>query len=508
MSPTPPSFSPQPRKARPGSRGAKSLPKAPSPADQVERRALRDTSRAKPQAPRGPVLAPGEKPRVMGVAKDDAAPRQWRVDTGGDGLAPEPVRRLMPTTADQPSKEQPPSFAPKRLRELRGGASPRPGAGAPEAQASTRTAPPSYAPRSQQPGSIRTQSAPSSRPRAQASAPQWRPAQAPVPPSPQRRPAARPPRKRPRTARRLLGLATLLLAALVAWASFLVWDANGNLGRVNALSGAADTPGTTYLLAGSDSRDDGAVQDGFTDSARTDSIMLVNVAPNGQAAVVTIPRDTLVEIPDYGWDKINSSYALGGESLLVATVENLTGLTVDHYVQVGMGGVADIVDAVGGVNLCYDGDVTDDPSGLVWSAGCHDADGATALAFSRMRYSDPTGDIGRTLRQRQVISKVIGKAASPSSLLNPSRALRLERAGSRAFTVDESDSIIDVAKLVLAFRSASGSGMMGTPPIAALDYLTDAGGMAVLLSDTTAPDFFAALRDGGLTADDFNALPQ
>ena len=508
MSPTPPSFSPQPRKARPGSRGAKSLPKAPSPADQVERRALRDPSRAKPQAPRGPVLAPGEKPRVMGVAKDDAAPRQWRVDTGGDGLAPEPVRRLMPTTADQPSKEQPPSFAPKRLRELRGGASPRPGAGAPDAQASTRTAPPSYAPRSQQPGGIRTQSAPSSRPRAQASASQWRPAQAPVPPSPQRRPAARPPRKRPRTARRLLGLAALLLAALVAWASFLVWDANGNLGRVNALSGAADTPGTTYLLAGSDSRDDGAVQDGFTDSARTDSIMLVNVAPNGQAAVVTIPRDTLVEIPDYGWDKINSSYALGGESLLVATVENLTGLTVDHYVQVGMGGVADIVDAVGGVNLCYDGDVTDDPSGLVWSAGCHDADGATALAFSRMRYSDPTGDIGRTLRQRQVISKVIGKAASPSSLLTPSRALRLERAGSRAFTVDESDSIIDVAKLVLAFRSASGSGMMGTPPIAALDYLTDAGGMAVLLSNTTAPDFFAALRAGALTADDFNALPQ
>ncbi|MST64850.1 transcriptional regulator [Schaalia hyovaginalis] len=507
MSPTPPSFSPQPRKARPGSRGAKSLPKAPSPADQVERRALRDPSRAKPQAPRGPVLAPGEKPRVMGVAKDDAAPRQWRVDTGGDGLAPEPVRRLMPTTADQPSKEQPPSFAPKRLRELRGGASPRPGAGAPEAQASTRTAPPSYAPRSQQPG-IRAQSAPSSRPRAQASAPQWRPAQAPVPPSPQRRPAARPPRKRPRTARRLLGLAALLLAALVAWVSFLVWDANGNLGRVNALSGAADTPGTTYLLAGSDSRDDGAVQDGFTDSARTDSIMLVNVAPNGQAAVVTIPRDTLVEIPDYGWDKINSSYALGGESLLVATVENLTGLTVDHYVQVGMGGVADIVDAVGGVNLCYEGDVTDDPSGLVWSAGCHDADGATALAFSRMRYSDPTGDIGRTLRQRQVISKVIGEAASPSSLLNPSRALRLERAGSRAFTVDESDSIIDVARLVLAFRSASGSGMMGTPPIAALDYLTDAGGMAVLLSDTTAPDFFAALRAGALTADDFNALPQ
>ena len=158
---------------------------------------------------------------------------------------------------------------------------------------------------------------------------------------------------------------------------------------MSALSGAADTPGTTYLLAGSDSRADGAVQDGFNESERADSIMLVNVAPNGQKVALSIPRDTYAEIPGVGWDKINASYAYGGPELLVETVEKLTGLTVDHFVQIGMGAVPDMVDAVGGVELCYDNDADDQYSGLKWTAGCHTVDGTTALQFSRMRYQDP-----------------------------------------------------------------------------------------------------------------------
>ena len=85
------------------------------------------------------------------------------------------------------------------------------------------------------------------------------------------------------------------------------------------------------------------VQDGFEGSERADSIMLVNVAPNGQAVALSIPRDTYAEIPGVGWDKINASYAYGGPQLLVETVEKLTGLTVDHFVQIGMGAVPDMV---------------------------------------------------------------------------------------------------------------------------------------------------------------------
>jgi len=291
-----------------------------------------------------------------------------------------------------------------------------------------------------------------------------------------------------------------LLVVVLAWVAFLLVDANRNLGRTDALPDAADTPGTTYLLAGSDSRADGAVQDG-TEGQRADSIMLVNVAANGQAAAVSLPRDTYVEIPGYGWDKLNASYAYGGETLLVQTVELLTGLTVDHFVEIGMGGVGDIVDAVGGVELCLDYDVNDAYSGLVWESGCHVVDGTTALAFSRMRYSDPDGDIGRAERQRQVVTKTIGTALSPSTLINPVSALRLERAGAGALTVDRDSSVIDVGRLVLAFRKAGADQLTGAPPLASLGYQTDAGS-TVLLQDTTAPDFFQKLRDGSLTPQD------
>jgi hypothetical protein len=299
----------------------------------------------------------------------------------------------------------------------------------------------------------------------------------------------------------------IVLVVLLAWGAFLLWDANSNLGRVDALSGKADTSGTTYLLAGSDSRADGAVQDGFNESERADSIMLVNVAQNGQTVALSIPRDTYAEIPGYGWDKINASYSYGGAALLVETVENLTGLAVDHFVQIGMGAVPDMVDAVGGVELCYDNTVSDPYSGLNWEAGCHTVDGTTALAFSRMRYADPEGDIGRTKRQRQVISKVVSTAMSPSTLINPVRTLSVERAGSKSFTVDDSSSnVFTVASLVMALRSATSSEMMGVPPIESLDFTTDAGASAVLLRDTTAPDFFAKLRTGSLTTSDFNQV--
>ena len=291
---------------------------------------------------------------------------------------------------------------------------------------------------------------------------------------------------------------------MLAWPVFLMLDANSHLKKIDALSGAANTSGTTYLLAGSDSRADGSVPDD-TEGQRADSIMLVHVAPNGQTSNISLPRDTYVEIPGYGWDKLNASYAYGGPALLVKTVEKLTGLTVDHYAEIGMGGVSNIVDAVDGVNLCFDLSVEDERSELNWEAGCHDADGKTALAFARMRYSDPRGDIGRAERQRQVVSKTVSKAMKPATLLNPMSALRVERAGASAFTVDQDSSVIDVARLVLAFREAQNSGMTGVPPIESLGYATSAGS-AVLLEDTTAPDFFAKLRAGTLTKDDLASL--
>ena len=428
-------------------------------------------------------------------------------------VAPTPPS-FAPGSADAATTHTPaaPSFAPNETTVAPTPPSFAPGSG--DAATTHTPAAPSFAPGSGSPVASGSPAAPSFAPSGngprQVSATRSQAIPDPVPTpgaTPSRTAPATAPRPRRKRRRRLvLKTLSVLLVIVLAWGGFLVWDANTNIGRVSALSGASDTAGTTYLLAGSDSRADGAVQDGFEGSERADSIMLVNIAANGQAVALSIPRDTYAEIPGVGWDKINASYAYGGPQLLVEIVEKLTGLTVDHFVQIGMGAVPDMVDAVGGVELCYDHDSNDEYSGLNWTAGCHTVDGPTALQFSRMRYQDPEGDIGRTKRQRQVISKVVSEAASPATLINPARTLRVERAGSKSFTVDEDSSIMTVASLVMALRSASSDELMGVPPIESLDYTTSAGASAVLLRDETAPDFFAKLRAGKLTTSDFNQI--
>ncbi|SDS26574.1 cell envelope-related function transcriptional attenuator common domain-containing protein [Paraoerskovia marina] len=287
-----------------------------------------------------------------------------------------------------------------------------------------------------------------------------------------------------------------VLILLLAWPIGLVIWANGKIQHVDALSGASDTAGTTYLLAGSDARDGGVAEDG-TEGARTDSILLLQKPTSGPVSLISLPRDTYVEIPGYGAGKLNSSYSYGGPALLVQTVEGLTGLTVDHYAEIGFTGVEDVVDAIGGVELCLDYDVDDEKSGLVWEAGCHVADGETALAFSRMRYSDPKGDIGRAERQRQVIGAIADEAITPSLLWHPGRQVELITAGTDALLVDEDTGMVNLASLGLAFVNATGEeGVTGTPPIASLDYRPGGIGSTVLLDEELAPQFWTDVRDG------------
>ncbi|SKC36293.1 LCP family protein [Krasilnikoviella flava] len=300
---------------------------------------------------------------------------------------------------------------------------------------------------------------------------------------------------------RVAGLVlVLLLVLLLAWPIGLVVWANGKIQHVDALSDAKGTPGTTYLLAGSDARGSGSVADDGTEGARTDTIMVLHKPRSGPASLISIPRDTYTEIPGHDPNKINAAYSFGGAPLLVQTVEGLTGLTIDHYAEVGFGSVEEIVDAVGGVELCYDDDVDDPKSGMEWEAGCHLADGETALAFSRMRYSDPKGDIGRAERQQQVIAAVAAKVVKPSVLLNPVNQVQLVNAGTDALTVDEKTGIVDLGRLGLAFKAATGpEGVTGTPPIADPGYDPGTGvGSTVLLDEDKVDQFWADVRDGEL----------
>lgn len=312
--------------------------------------------------------------------------------------------------------------------------------------------------------------------------------------------------------RRVLGWSALViilvLGVIVGRVAWLAHEVDDKLGRVDALSGAKDTAGETWLIVGSDARGDGGVAEDGTEGARADSIMLLH-KNNGQSSLTTLPRDTYVEIPGYGGDKINAAYSYGGAKLLVKTVEDLSGLTIDHYVEVGMAGVKETVDAVDGVDVCLDYDVDDPDSGLVWDTSkgtCQHVDGEKALAYSRMRKSDPTGDIGRGLRQRAVISAVVDKAVSAKTIISWPRQDKLVDAGTKVLTADNDTGLTDIGQMVLGFRSASSDGLTGAPPIDSLDYEPGGIGAAVLLKDTTAPDFFSKLREGKLSSSDFNKV--
>ncbi|GEL95177.1 LCP family protein [Cellulomonas composti] len=293
----------------------------------------------------------------------------------------------------------------------------------------------------------------------------------------------------------------LVLVLVLAWPIGLAVWADKQITHTDALSGAAGTPGTTYLLTGSDSRADGAIKDDGTAGARTDTILVLHVPESGPTALISIPRDTYVEIPGHDANKINAAYAWGGAPLLVATVEGFTGLTIDHYAEIGMGGVKEVVDGIGGVRLCYDADVDDQDSKMKWKAGCHVVDGTQALQFARMRKSDPQGDIGRAKRQRQLVGAVMGKLDPKSIALHPSQQVDLLKAGTAALTVDEDANTLDLARLALAFRAANGpGGITGTPPIADLDYRPGNVGSTVLLDPEETPTFWKQIRDGDLPA--------
>lgn len=322
------------------------------------------------------------------------------------------------------------------------------------------------------------------------------PAEPQSPPPPPPPPPAGPPRRRWRKA--LLTGFALVLAALLAWPIGLAWWANGRMTHVPALSGAANTAGITWLLAGTDQRDETFGED-QTAGSRTDTIMVLHKPPSGPVALISLPRDTYVDIAGHGPAKLNAAYVYGGPPLLVSTVESITGLTVDHYAEIGLSGLRNLVNGLGGISLCLDYDVDDPDSGLLWTAGCHVADGDTALAFARMRYSDPTGDIGRAERQRQVISAVTGEIASLAVLANPLRQITIIDAGLGALAFSEGTNIIDLARMALAFKAATGEGgITGTPPIADPNYRPGDVGSTVLLDPEQTPIFFQQIQDGSL----------
>lgn len=296
----------------------------------------------------------------------------------------------------------------------------------------------------------------------------------------------------------VIGAVILLIAALVL-AVFGAWGwVDGKLNKADWLTTAADTPASTWLILGSDERDGSTNFGGVDDVSgyRTDTILVLTKPKSGPSSLISIPRDSLMNVDDQ-YMKINAVAQLVGKKALVGEIEQLTGQKIDHVAQVKFGGLQKVVDALGGVELCYDQDVQDAYSGLNWTAGCHNADGSTALSFSRMRYADATGDFGRNARQRQVISAIVKKASSKETLTNPKTVTTMAEAGLSALTVDGKTTPLTLVNMALAFKDATGSkGISGSVYWSNPDYYMDGVGSSVLLDDAKNTELFSQLAAG------------
>lgn len=306
----------------------------------------------------------------------------------------------------------------------------------------------------------------------------------PAPPRPAPTPGSTaPPPRRRRGPRFWL---RLVLALLLLWGVYLVavplwaWSKVDKVDYEPSGDRPADQPGTTYLLVGSDSRAGLSKEQrkeyatGNASGQRTDTIMLLHTG-SGPNLLMSIPRDSQVEVPGHGTTKINGAYAYGGPKLLVETLENSTGIRIDGYVEIGLGGVVDMVDAVGGIEICPTSRMVDKLAGLNVKKGCQEADGKKALGYARSRHTSGLGDIDRAKHQREVVSAVGHEVVSPWTFVNPFRYWGVVMAVPESFAFGEGMGPLDAAMWASAMTKVNGQdGLTCGVPISDLGVHWDA----------------------------------
>jgi LCP family protein required for cell wall assembly len=303
----------------------------------------------------------------------------------------------------------------------------------------------------------------------------------------------------------------LLVGSLLIGAGVIVgavWF-DTRLHREQVLADYPERPGpgrgTNWLIVGSDSRQGLSAEQqqdlatgGDIGNGRTDTMLVVHVPSLGSAnppTMVSIPRDSYVPIPGHGKDKINAAFAMGGAQLLVQTVEQATGLRLDHYAEIGFGGFAAVVDALGGVTMCPKTALNDPSAGIDLTAGCQQLDGHDALGYVRTR-DTPRADLDRMVNQRQFLAALLHRAASPAVWLNPWRWYSVPRAAADALTVDKGDHVWDLARLGWALH---GSTTTMTVPIGEFSN-GDAGSVVMWNRDEASRLFQALASDAPLPA--------
>jgi len=263
------------------------------------------------------------------------------------------------------------------------------------------------------------------------------------------------------------------------------------------------TPGRAqnWLLVGSDRRADQATTGRDANqplwrygAQRADTIMLVHLpADRDRAYLVSFPRDAWVPIQGHGNAKLNAAFSFGGPPLLIATIERLTGVRVDHFAILDFEGFRSMTDALGGVTVEVVRTVRDPARQVIWPVGTHHLDGARALDFVRQRHNLPGGDLGRIKRQQAFLKALARQAVDRGTLTNPLKLNALLDAATKAVSVDESLTISRLRSLALQFRSVhAGDIVFLTAPVVGTG--TEGRQSVVYLDPVKGQPLYRALR--------------
>lgn len=329
---------------------------------------------------------------------------------------------------------------------------------------------------------------------------------------------------------------TILSISIVA-ISAISWAGLGRITaaipKIDAFAGLNDRPkkessAVNYLVVGSDTREGLSraeikrLKVGGTDVAagkRSDTMLLVHISKKrDKAAIISVPRDTYARIPEHEnsqgklipatYSKINSAYNWGGAPLLIQTFEAMSGLRIDHYVEINFVGFVRMVDAIGGVEICTKRDIDDPKSHLVLPAGRHILDGVDSLKYVRTRQFDGLGDLGRMKRQQEFAGAMLRKATSAGVLLNPVKMVDFVGSALDSVVTDEGLNQGDLLTLGKQLRNLSASNVRTlTIPLKYYNYSKNGVSAAVLWDPVLAPELFERIKNDEALLDKVKADP-
>nr|WP_229923559.1 LCP family protein [Streptomyces candidus] len=324
--------------------------------------------------------------------------------------------------------------------------------------------------------------------------------------------------ERPHWGMRAATTLSVLVLAAGGIGHAVVTSMNTGIARVDPFKDMKNRPeagnGMNILLVGTDGRDRITKEEkekyrlGGAPCHCTDTIMVVHVSEDrDRASIVSLPRDSYAEMPEHtdGTSgehhkahpvKLNAAYAEGGPALTTRTVEHMTGVKIDHYLEVDFTSFMKTVDVLGGVDICTSSALKDSHTGLDLAPGTHRLGGGEALQYVRSRHIDGASDLGRMQRQQRFLAAFIAKATSSGALLNPVRFRAVAATLLGSVRADSGFGTTEMYALAQAMRGFSpASSEFTSVPIGEMGHQVRGIGTTLKWDDAKAKKLFAALRE-------------